>query len=65
MRRRSYLINIQILRFIAASMVLFSHLLHETADQRIPGMQEVYDASGIVWGPGVDVFFIVSGFIMY
>ncbi len=65
MARQSYLPNIQILRFVAALMVLFAHLLRATVDQKIPQMQGVTDGSGIEWGTGVDVFFIVSGFIMY
>jgi exopolysaccharide production protein ExoZ len=63
--RQSYLPNIQILRFIAALMVLFAHLLRATVDHKIPQMRSLSDASGIEWGTGVDVFFIVSGFIMY
>jgi len=63
--RQSYLPNIQILRFVAALMVLFAHLLRATVDQKIPQMQAVTDRSGIEWGTGIDVFFIVSGFIMY
>ena len=65
MARQSYLPNIQILRFVAALMVLFAHLLRATVDQKIPQMQAVTDGSGIEWGTGIDVFFIVSGFIMY
>jgi exopolysaccharide production protein ExoZ len=63
--RQLYLPNIQHLRFLAALMVLFAHLLRATADHKIPQMKVVTDASGIEWGTGVDVFFIVSGFIMY
>jgi peptidoglycan/LPS O-acetylase OafA/YrhL len=46
-------------------MVLFGHLAHETTDHRIAGMSGVYESIGLVWATGVDVFFIVSGFIMY
>ena len=63
--RPNYLGNIQILRFIAAVMVLFAHLLHETADHGLPMDHAIHDPTGIAWRTGVDVFFIVSGFIMY
>ena len=46
-------------------MVLFAHLVHETQDHRVPLMPSVTENTGIIWGTGVDVFFIVSGFIMY
>ena len=65
MARKSYLTNIQILRFAAAIMVLLIHLIHETKDQRIPHMQGIQDSNYVAWGAGVDLFFIVSGFIMY
>jgi exopolysaccharide production protein ExoZ len=63
--RASYLPNVQILRFVAALMVLFAHLIHETRDHRVPLMLPIADRIGIEWGTGVDVFFIVSGFVMY
>ncbi len=63
--RVHYLGNLQILRFIAAAMVLLSHLEHETIDGRIPRMTPAADPTHIAWASGVDVFFIVSGFIMY
>jgi len=62
--RPTYLANIQILRFIAAVMVLYAHLLHETANHGLP-LRPIHDPTGIAWRSGVDVFFIVSGFIMY
>ena len=57
----AYLQNLQILRCIAALMVLLSHLERETASGRAGGLTPVHDATGIVWGGGVDVFFVVSG----
>jgi peptidoglycan/LPS O-acetylase OafA/YrhL len=60
-----YLLNLQILRCLAALMVLLNHLERETASGRVPGMAPVHDPTGIVWASGVDVFFVVSGFIMY
>ncbi len=46
-------------------MVLYAHLLHETADHGLPTAAAIHDPTGIAWRTGVDVFFIVSGFIMY
>ena len=63
--RPTYLANIQVLRFIAAMMVLYAHLLHETAGHGLPLGRAIQDPTGVAWRTGVDVFFIVSGFIMY
>ena len=60
-----YIQNVQVLRFFATCMVLLTHLQHETADHRIAGMTAVEDRTGIPWMLGVDIFFIISGFIMY
>ncbi len=55
--------NVQILRLVAAAMVLFGHLNHEVLNR--PAL-----AAGFVpfqpiwWHCGVDIFFVVSGFIM-
>ena len=56
--------NIQILRFVAAAMVLFAHLNTELA--KFPAMAGDYVRFEPVWLPGgVDIFFVISGFIMY
>jgi exopolysaccharide production protein ExoZ len=60
-----YLPNIQALRFVAAMMVLYAHLLNETVGHGLPLNQPAQDHTGIAWRTGVDAFFIVSGFIMY
>jgi exopolysaccharide production protein ExoZ len=60
-----YLPNIQALRFVAAMMVLYAHLLNETVGHGLPLSQPAQDHTGIAWRTGVDAFFIVSGFIMY
>lgn len=54
--RRQLIFNVQLLRFIAATSVLFTHtftlLLPESRLSVVP------------WTGGVDVFFVISGFIM-
>jgi peptidoglycan/LPS O-acetylase OafA/YrhL len=48
---------VQILRFIAAAGVLISH----TADLLIPRDSPIWN---VEWTSGVDIFFVISGFIM-
>jgi exopolysaccharide production protein ExoZ len=54
---RSVITNIQILRFIAAGCILLTH----SADLLIPHSSIIFD---FPWGAGVDLFFVISGFIM-
>ncbi len=54
---RTTISNVQLLRFVAASGVLFSH----TADLLLPRSSMVW---AIPWNAGVDLFFVISGFIM-
>jgi exopolysaccharide production protein ExoZ len=57
--------NIQILRFVASAMVLFGHLNHEVT-QRPKLEAHGFNPFAPVWWPGgVDIFFVISGFIMY
>jgi exopolysaccharide production protein ExoZ len=58
------LINIQFLRFAAALMVVF---YHASAHVRATGVDQgfLYAASEAVGFAGVDVFFVISGFIMF
>lgn len=51
------LYNVQCLRFLAAAAVLIGHTQHESAARLSPPW--------FFWGAGVDVFFIISGLIMY
>ncbi len=57
------LINIQFLRFVAAMLVV---LYHSTAHVRSVGIDPgpVFSVSEAVGFAGVDVFFVISGFIM-
>ncbi|PHY22898.1 hypothetical protein CSW59_00485 [Caulobacter sp. BP25] len=52
----------QQMRFLAAALVLIGHTLHEVYDQF--GMSQNYEKM-FEWGVGVDIFFVISGFIMY
>ena len=61
-REGGFLPSLQILRFAAASMVLAHHLLLEIATPRLA--MPVSDPIGFEWSIGVDIFFMVSGFIM-
>ena len=55
--------NLQILRLVAAAMVLYGHLNHEMLKQPALGARFV-PFQPIWWHCGVDVFFVLSGFIM-
>jgi len=56
--------TIQILRLIAAAMVLFGHLNHEVTQR--PDIAVGFVPLAPVWWPGgVDIFFVISGFIMF
>lgn len=55
--------SVQILRFIAAFSVLFGHLLMEA--KKFGFLDQAYETLySLPWGSGVDVFFIISGFII-
>lgn len=56
--------TIQALRAVAALLVVFGHAAHETEaiGPRV-GLNAI-DPSFLHWGIGVDIFFVISGFIM-
>lgn len=62
---RDVLISVQALRFLAAAMVLFGHLQDTLRRGRIKGAEAVSDPTFMPWHSGVDIFFVVSGFIMF
>lgn len=57
------IVQLQSLRFFAAAFVLVGHVLMETQQQRIAIVPVVI--YNIPWGAGVDLFFVISGFIIY
>ena len=62
---KAVLHHVQALRFAAAAMVLLSHLQHEA-----PSIAGLSREGWEPWRPvyfagGVDIFFVISGFIMY
>ncbi|SDE88948.1 Peptidoglycan/LPS O-acetylase OafA/YrhL, contains acyltransferase and SGNH-hydrolase domains [Paracoccus isoporae] len=55
-----HLVSVQLLRAIAASAVVFEHAMAE-AGQSVDGFARI----GFDFGIGVDIFFIISGFVMW
>lgn len=55
---------IQALRAIAALLVVFGHAAHETEAIGARVGLNAIDPSFVRWGIGVDIFFVISGFIM-
>jgi exopolysaccharide production protein ExoZ len=62
---RATIRSVQTLRFIAAAMVLVGHLQDALRRGRIPGLAPFDDPTGLPWHSGVDIFFVISGFMMY
>lgn len=56
--------NIQALRALAAVLVVVGHALHETETIAKLVGRPAPDLSFVYWGFGVDIFFVISGFIM-
>lgn len=56
--------SIQILRAVAACLVVFGHCLHEASTIAEQTGRPPLNLSIIDWGLGVDIFFVISGFIM-
>jgi exopolysaccharide production protein ExoZ len=54
--------NAQVLRFFAALSVLVGHAQHEAIDLGT-GLRTIWQP--IPWRFGVDIFFVISGFVMY
>jgi peptidoglycan/LPS O-acetylase OafA/YrhL len=61
----NYVVNIQILRFFAALLVVVAHV-HAEILNIAARTSSYFGGIGLLdWGLGVDVFFVISGFIMY
>lgn len=61
-RQRIY--SLQVLRFIAAFLVFIGHAQHELAESM--GLSgSLWTFVPFDWGLGVDIFFVISGFVMY
>jgi len=61
---RSFVGNVQVLRFAAAFLVLLGHAEYEMVSRQA-GFAPLGPLGFIDWGLGVDVFFVISGYIMY
>ena len=64
-KQPGYLGELQVLRFVAAALVLFGHVLMETRNLGISGAHEDGVLTRLPWGAGVDIFFVISGFIIF
>jgi peptidoglycan/LPS O-acetylase OafA/YrhL len=62
---KSTIQNVQIMRFVAAGMVLVSHVQHEFSNEPALAGTPFHPFNPVFWAGGVDIFFIISGFIMY
>ena len=63
-KRHDLLVNLQIERFVAAAIVVMVHVQHEIVDTKIPGYQAFRPFHMFPWEGGVDIFFVLSGFMM-
>lgn len=57
--------NLQILRFVAAALVLISHVQHEALKGTFLDISAYHPWTAVYFAGGVDIFFVISGFIMY
>lgn len=58
------IVSVQILRGLAALMVVFGHAQHHTLMQTLKLGGSFERNHLLPWGAGVDIFFVISGFIM-
>ncbi|MCU0818528.1 MAG: acyltransferase [Beijerinckiaceae bacterium] len=55
---------LQVLRAVAALTVVFGHAQHDALISAMRAGQEFARNHALPWGAGVDLFFVISGFIM-
>jgi exopolysaccharide production protein ExoZ len=63
--QRDRVLGVQALRFFAALSVLIGHTIDKAVDNDVVSRGSVTHVVDLPWGNGVDVFFVISGFIMY
>ena len=63
-RQAKVLVNLQIARFFAAFSVAMVHVRDEVPKGKLPGFEQFDPMLWFPWGFGVDVFFVLSGFVM-
>ncbi|MDE8346118.1 MAG: acyltransferase, partial [Acidocella sp.] len=63
--RSGFLPNLQGLRALAAASVAFSHIAHDALQNTAHPSHVVGMVSALMpWGAGVDIFFVISGFVI-
>lgn len=62
---KNYLHRVQVLRFVAAAMVLVGHVQHQAGTTRGIEGPFSYLGNAVLLAGGVDIFFVISGFIMF
>jgi exopolysaccharide production protein ExoZ len=64
MKRPLVFTNVQIARLIAAVVVLLHHAVYQITQHRVPGVTSYTEYLHFDGSTGVDIFFVISGFIM-
>ena len=63
-RTQEKIATLQLLRFLAATLVMIGHFQHEIVIAS-PQLARAYGFIPLDWGLGVDIFFVISGFVMF
>lgn len=62
---RTEIRSLQVLRLLAAVMVVIGHVMDILRRGHVEGLPPITDPTRMPWHSGVDIFFVVSGFVMY